>query len=114
VLVALSACGRSEPEIVGGANDPMKEQFANATPVVLPPSVKASRVYRCKDNSLVYVDFMSDDLSANIRTEKNGLPTTLTAAAKGEPFKTDGYEIVGIVQKVSITVPGKGGQSCSS
>ena len=111
-VLTLSACGKSEPEVVGGPADTMKDQLANAAPVALPPSVKASHTYRCKDNSLVYVDFMSDDLSANIRTDQAGTPTALTAAAKGEPFKADGYAVVGSGSTVSITVPGKGSQSC--
>lgn len=113
-VLTLSACGKSEPEVVGGVPDPMGNQLANATKVVLPPSVKASRTYRCKDNSLIYVDFMSDDMSANIRTEKNGAPTALKAEAKGDPFKAEGFAIVGSGDTVSITVPGKGSQSCSN
>jgi hypothetical protein len=105
---------KSEPQVVGGLPDPMKDQLANASKVVLPPSIKASHTYRCKDNSLVYVDFMSNDVSANIRTKEGGPPTPLTAAAKGDPFKADGYAVVGSGTEVSITVPGKGSQICSS
>lgn len=74
-LTMLSACNKSdEPEVVGGPADPMAAQLANAAPVELPPSVKANKQFRCKDNSLFFVDYMSDDKSAILRTEKNGAP----------------------------------------
>ena len=65
-VALLSACNKNdEPEVVGGPADPMAEQLANAAPVELPPSVKATKQYRCKDNSLYFVDFMTDDKTAN-------------------------------------------------
>ncbi|CAH0353328.1 MAG: hypothetical protein WA085_11620 [Sphingobium sp.] len=111
-LISLSACSKSEPEVVGGPADPMAEQIANAAPVELPPAVKASKQYRCKDNSLIFVDFLSDDKTANLRTEKNGTPTKLTAAEAGGALKADGYEVSGLGSPVTITVPGKSAQSC--
>lgn len=115
-LTLLSACNKNdEPEVVGGPADPMAAELANAAPVELPPSVKANKQFRCKDNSLIFVDFMSDDLSATLRTEKNGEPTALKAAAKGEAFKADGgYEVLGNGGSVQITLPGKGKQACSA
>ncbi len=112
-LGLLSACNNNEePEVVGGPSDPMAEQLANAAPVALPPSVKTSRQYRCKDNSLLFVNFMSDDKTANLRTEKDGTPTALTASAAGEPFTAEGYEVSGSGKEVTITVPGKKAQAC--
>jgi|SRR6185369_13060241 len=112
-LAALSACGQSKPE---GFNetigDPMENQLANAAPVALPPALKASKTYRCKDNSLVYVDFFADDVSANIRKEKEGAAVKLTAPEKGKPFTADGYIVEGSGDTVTVTVPGKGAQSC--
>lgn len=112
-LILLSACGQSEPEVVGGPADPMKDQLANAAPVKLPPSLKASRQYRCKDNSLLFVDFFTDDTTANLRTEKAGAPTKLVAAEPGKPFTAEGgYEVDGSGAQISATVPGKAAQSC--
>ncbi|RVT42115.1 hypothetical protein [Sphingobium algorifonticola] len=114
-LLSLSACGKSEPEVVGGPADPMADQIANAAPIELPPPVKASKQYRCKDNSLIFVDFLADDKTANLRTEKNGAPTKLTAAEAGGALKADGgFEVSGSGDQVSITVPGKGAQSCKA
>lgn len=114
-LVALSACGQKEPEVVGNLPDPQAAELSQAKKVELPPAVKESHSYRCKDNSLIFVDFMSDDLSATLRTEKNGEPTALKAAAKGEAFKADGgYEVLGNGGSVQITLPEKGKQACSA
>jgi len=85
-LLALSACN-SEPETFNtGTVDPMDAELANAAPVELPPMLRASTTYRCKDNSLIFVDFMTDDVTANLRTEKGGPITQLKAPEAGQPF----------------------------
>lgn len=113
-LAALSACGQSEPEVVGGPADPMKDQLAKAAPVELPPAVKDSRTYRCKDNSLLFVDFMADDKTANLRTDKTGKPTKLVAAEAGQPFTAEGFTVEGNGTQITATTPGKGAQSCKA
>lgn len=112
----LSACNQNkEPEVVGGPADPMASQLANAAPVELPPMVKESHQYRCKDNSLVFVDFMSDDKTALLRTEKTGTPTKLTAAEAGKPFTAEGgYEVTGSGKQITANVAGKGTLSCKA
>ncbi|MFZ2998238.1 hypothetical protein [Sphingobium sp.] len=112
-VALLSACNKNdEPEVVGGPADPMAAELANAAPVELPPSVKSNKQYRCKDNSLLFVDFMSDDKTALLRTEKGGTATSLKAAEAGQPFTAEGYEVKGSGDAVTITVPGKSAQAC--
>lgn len=113
-LTLLSACNNNDqPEVVGGPADPMAEKLANAAPVELPPSVKANKQYRCKDNSLIFVDFMSDDKTALLRTEKTSASTKLAAPEAGKPYVAEGgYEVSGQGDDVTITVPGKGAQAC--
>jgi hypothetical protein len=114
-VMTLSACGQSQPEVVDNkAPDPIAEQAALAAPVELPPAVKDSRSYRCKDNSIIYVDFLSDDKSANLRTDKAAMPTALKAEAPGEPYKFDGFEVVGNGAAITATIPGKGTQACKA
>lgn len=114
-LLALAACN-TEPETVtgGGPQDDMAAELANAAPVELPPSVKSSHSYRCKDNSLIYVDWLSDDKTANIRTVKDGSPTQVKAPNAGEPLVAEGYSLTGNEQTITVTVPGKGSQSCKA
>lgn len=113
-LGLLSACNNNdEPEVVGGPADPLAAQLANAGEVELPPSVKVTRQYRCKDNSLLFVDFMSDDKTARLRTEREGAATTLTAPEAGQAFTAEGgYSVSGQGETVDIAVPGKSSQSC--
>ena len=114
-LALLSACNKNdEPEVVGGPADPMAEKLANAAPVELPPMVKESRQYRCKDNSLIFVDFMSDDKTVNVRTEKDGAPTKLIAAEAGKPFEGGGFKVEGTGKQITATLPGKSALSCKA
>lgn len=60
--------------------------------VTFPPAVKASYTYRCTDNGVIYVDFLSDDVSANLRVKQTGATTTLRAPAADNNFAGNGYE----------------------
>jgi len=110
-VLALSACN-SEPETFNiGSGDPMAGELANAAPPPPLPMIKANDTYRCKDNSLIFVDFMTDDVTANLRTEKGGPITQLKAPEPGQPFAS---------QDGSVTLEGSGkavtynGQACSA
>ena len=111
-LLSLSACS-NEPEVVDTNPDPMKEDLANAAPVEAPPMIQASRTYRCKDNSLVYIDFYTNN-TAQFRTEKGGQATTLTAPAAGQAFTAEGYSVSGNAPQIQLTAPGKGSLSCKA
>lgn len=114
-LAALSACGGPSEETVNDTmGDPMEQELANAAPVELPPPLKNTEKYRCKDNSLVTVDYFVGDTQANIRTEEGGAPTRLTAPEAGQPFEAEGYKVEGSGKSVTITVPGKSAQTCNA
>ena len=114
-LFTLGACNR-EPTIIhaDGPADVQADALAKAKPVALPPSIAASRIYRCKDNSLLYIDFMSDQKSANFRTKKGGDPVVLTAPEAGQPYIAEGYSVAGSGTQITVTSPGKGSQSCKA
>jgi hypothetical protein len=113
-ILMLGACSKSnEPEVIDTNPDPMANQIANATPVELPPAVTDSGIYRCKDNSVVYVDFLGDKTQANVRTEKNGTPTAVKAAAAGEPLTGEGASVSGSGKTIEIAVNGAAAQSCT-
>lgn len=111
-LLALAGCNETET-IVAGPPDTQAAELAKAAPVELPPSIVASRAYRCKDNSLVYVDFMSNN-TAVYKASKDGEPTLLTAAAAGEAYTADGYSVSSNAATINLTAPGKGSQSCKA
>ena len=97
------------------AND-VTNSAANG-PVALPPSISSSKIYRCADNKVVYVDWLSDGKTANIRTDKGGNPTQVAAAEAGKPLTgPGGFSIEGAsgAANVKIAVPGHPAQSCSA
>lgn len=115
-LMALAACNSDKPEVIDrGPQDPLGDQLNNAAPVALPPSVKVSKTYRCGDGSLLFVDFMSDDKTAMVKTEKEGVATALLMAEPGKPFTAaGGYSLTGNGDTVTAELPGKGSQSCKA
>lgn len=109
---SLAAC-KQQPQVVETtAPDPMASQLANAAPVELPPAMTASVTFRCKDNSLVSVDFFKGNTQANLHADKNGAPIVLKAAQDGDPLTADGYSLTGDQDKISLTQPGKGTLDC--
>jgi hypothetical protein len=99
-IIALAACG--EPEVVTvNKYDPQAEALKNAAPVAPPPMITANRAYRCSDNSLYYVAFLSNN-SANIRTTQDGIPTTLTSEDADGPYAGEGYNVSGNGENVTI------------
>ena len=116
--VALAACNvESENIVAGGVPDPMAGELAAAPPVALPPAIAASKTYRCKDNSLVSIDWLADNKSANVRVGDATTPVQLKAAVEGEALTAaDGTSLTGnaTAASVSLTLPGKGAQSCKT
>jgi hypothetical protein len=114
-LFALAACNPEPETIESGPADPQAAELAKKAPVALPPSIVSSHAYRCKDNSLVYVDFMSDQKTAVYRTKKGGDATVLTAPEPGKAYVADGgYSVTGGGTSISVTAPGRGTQSCKA
>jgi hypothetical protein len=113
-LVALGGCNNKPTTITSnGPDDPQAAQLKDAKPVAPPPMIQASHTYRCADNSLVYVDFYTNNTAA-VRTQKGGTPTTLTADGGKPPYKGAGYSISGSGTKVSFDAPGKKSQTCDA
>ena len=97
------------------AND-VTNSAANG-PVALPPSISSSKIYRCADNKVVYVDWLSDGKTANVRTEQAGPPTQVAAAQPGQPMTASGgYSVEGspTAATAKIGVPGHPAQSCKA
>ena len=120
-VLALTACN-NEPIVGGEQPDPMAGDLANAAPVELPPAIAASKTYRCKDNSLVQIDWLAQDKGAYV----HGNGTTQThlkpaEAVEGQPASTDltaegGYVLKGnaTASTVTLTLPGKSAQACKA
>ena len=100
VAAALAGCNKEDHTIVAGGPDEGTANVAENGPVALPPSVTASKSYRCKDNSLVYIDWLSDG-TARVKKTRNEVGTSVTP---GTTLKGDG-------KATTITY---NGQSCKA
>ncbi len=120
-LLSLSACKDGGHTIVQqGPADTMANEIANAAPVELPPSISASKTYRCDGNKVVEIDW----------TERNGKPaganyrvgadtvasivTTAPAEGTGPYTGTDGSSITGTkdASSVQVKLPGQSAITC--
>ena len=97
---ALAGCNSKDHTIVGGADGDQANTATNA-PVALPPAITSSKSYRCKDNNLIYIDWMSDGTA---RVKK-------TREEMGGTAVTPGNELKGDANAKSITY---NGQACES
>jgi hypothetical protein len=112
---AIAGCNKEDHTIVAGG--PADDNVAANEPVALPPSIAASKIYRCADNKIVYVDYLSDGKTANVRTEAGGSPTQVVAAEADKPMTGPaGYEVSGTAGSATakIAVPGHPSQSCKA
>lgn len=108
-LITLAAC-KSEPEVIGGPADPQRDALKNAPAVELPPTIAASRTYRCADNSLIYVDFLSND-TATVRASQDGERHQLAKAESGA-FEADGYSVSANEATIQYKAPNQSEQRC--
>lgn len=115
---ALAGCGNSKDHtiVAGPDGDEANQAPAANGPVTLPPSILSSKLYRCKDNSVVYIDWLSDKKSANFRSSQDATPINLTAPEEGKPMTSEGYSLTGTpgAKSINLTRPGKGAQECNS
>ena len=73
---ALAGCNNEDHTIVAGPG--ADDEPMNNVGVVLPPSIQASKAYRCKNNSLIYVDWLSDG-TARVKKTRDEVGTTVAA-----------------------------------
>lgn len=112
LILPLAACETKTETVTSEAPDPQAEQLKKAPPIALPPSISASVELRCKDNSLVFIDFFSGKTTANLHTTKDGPVVKLVAPKAGDPLVADGYSLTGTPDAVTLTQPGKPSQTC--
>lgn len=122
----LAACN-SEPEVVGELADPDAPTANELAEVELPASERDTGIYRCADNSVVYVTFYTDDTQVAVSSESNGaqtyLPNTSAAAddtSTGNETEAPAADGPVTFTNGAMTVIGTGeeiqynGQSCHS
>ena len=97
---ALAGCNNQDQTAAGSDGD--ETNAAANAPIELPPAIVASKTYRCKDNSLVYIDWLSDG-TARVKKTQTEVGTPVTPGDAG-PLKGD-------PQAASVTY---NGQSCKA
>ena len=109
---ALAGCDQSSHTINGNVpEDPQANLTNSAAPVKLPPAIVASHKYRCKDNSLLAVDWLSDGTLNSARaTPGTASGISLAQAEAGGAYTGGGASLTGDPQAKTITYDGK---SCS-
>lgn len=112
---ALAGCNEDHTIVAGPPGDDQPNAAANG-PVELPPSIAASKIYRCSgDNSIIHVDWLSDQKTANVRTEEGGPATQVAAAEAGQPLTSaSGISLEGTAAgtAVKLTLPGGASKTC--
>ena len=116
LAAAAALAGCNKHTIVAGG-PPADNETNAAAPVALPPAIIATKLYRCADNSVVTVDYLSDNKSGNVHAGKEAASVPVTAAEPGQPMTAEGgYSVEGSPTSSSakIAVPGHPAQTCNA
>ena len=114
---ALAGCNKENHTIVAGPDTGEPTNSAANANVQLPPSILSTKMYRCADNTVVTVDYLSDNKSANVKAGKDGAVTQVVAPEAGQPMTAaGGYSVEGSssASSVKIAVPGHAAQTCNA
>ena len=113
---ALAGCNKENHTIVAGENGDNQSNVAANGPVALPPAIVATKIYRCADNTVVTVDYLADNKSANVHMKDQPLVQVMAPEA-GQPMTAaNGYSVDGTAagSTAKIAVPGHASQSCKA
>ena len=118
LTAAAALAGCSKGHTIDAGAGPGDNAAAVNTDVQLPPSILSTKLYRCSDNSVVTVDYLSDNKSANVKAGENGSPVQVTSAEAGKPMTSaDGtisVEGSPTASSAKIAVPGQPAQTCNA
>ena len=114
---AIAGCDNQGQTIVAGpgATDEAAPDPVDVANVQLPPSIAASKIYRCTGNGIVTIDWLSDNKTANIRSD-DGSVVQVAAEEEGQAMTAEGYSLSGSASGSTITLarPGQGSTSCKA
>jgi len=112
----LAGCNKENHTIVAGPPDYDTNTAANSN-VELPPSIIATKIYRCADNAVITVNYLSDNKSANLQADKAAPSVHVTTDDPAKPMTAaGGYSVQGspTTGTATIAVPGHPSQSCKA
>ena len=105
-LLALAGCN-NEPVQINTVERDTSAPTTQLNASELPPSITASKTYRCSDNSLYFVEFYSNSTAAIHRGSRDAPATMLNGTAATGPFSAEGQSVSGTGDNVTIN-----GKSC--
>lgn len=86
---------------------------ANTTVAIqMPPAIVASHTYRCEGGDVLYIDFLADETSINVRRAPSGRSLRLTAPAQGLAFVGDGMNLTLAGKDIKLDEPKKSSRIC--
>ena len=110
--VALAGCDtRGNTVVLNPDGTEVNEAQEQATAnVQLPPSIVGNGKYRCKDNTLISVEWLSDGTTNTARvTPEGGEAVSLSQAEAGGAYTAEGVSLGGEPNAPTVTYKG---QSC--
>jgi hypothetical protein len=121
-MLALAACNKSETPAADAEGD-AATAAATAEPLPMPPSITASKTYRCADSTVLYVDYLGANEAADIRVGTKTATAVRVNAPKAEPNAApapagamkseDGQTSLSMNgTNVNVKLADKGAQSC--
>jgi len=105
-LLALAGCNNA-PETINTVDVDRNAPTTQLNAQDLPPAITASKIYRCADNSLFYVEFYNNNTAMIHRGSRDATPTQLTGTSASGPFTAAGQSVSGTGNNVNIN-----GKSC--
>ena len=120
-MLALAACNKTETPAADVQAD--AATAATAEPLPMPPSITASNTYRCADGTILHVDYLGKNESADIRVGEKTATAVRVNAPKAEagaadapagPMKSeDGKSSLSVNGKnINVMLADKGAQTC--
>src|SRR3546814_8174222 len=83
-------------------------------PIQMPPAIVASHTYRCTGGDVLYVDFLADGTSINVKQRPSGPSLRLTAPSQGLTYVGDGMNLGLNGKDIKIDEPKKPSRMCRS
>lgn len=80
--------------------------------VQIPPAIIASHTYRCAGGDVLYVDFLQDGTSINVKRWPSGPSLRLTAPSQGLTYVGDGMNLTLNGKDIKIDGPKKASRIC--
>src|SRR3546814_18640276 len=78
----------------------------------MPPAIVASHTYRCVGGDVLYIDFLADETSINVKRGPTGPSLRLMAAAQGPASVGDGMNLTLNGKDIKLDVPKKTYRTC--